>query len=785
MPSWAWVIISWGQVFVLALPVVPLALLTRAPRLRAAYQAWACAILAIAVLALARVYPISWSVAAALTQIVLSVLVALGIALMLRRRSAPGGRPAGQLAALAVVPLIVFPLLLWGSLGSLLDTTLNLLAGLSLGLLAGVLLDGLLFQPLAANPSGPWRDLAFGALTAAITLVILTSGFGFGGTQLLLLVTLPPLGLAVAALGARARWRQSSAWLAITLLVGLSAAAVLMFVDPDELMLILGDGEILSWAQRAAWLSFGLALAAGVVLVIVAGATRPRASGPHPPAPSPEEKNRKGRGDELLPPLWPAFGHGGGPGWGPYAGTVLSAAGVAGMWLLGALVYFLAGQPGFHGDWLFVVLKDQADLSAAPSMPDRTARLSYVYTTLIHHANTSQAGLRASLDNGRVEYRPYYLVNGLEVNGGPILRLYLASQPEVDRVLDSPHLRPLPGSLPDPSGSESAPAEPEWNITSIGANRVWTELGVTGEGIVVGQSDSGVDGAHPALRDGYRGQETGDDYNWLDPWNHSPRPTDLGGHGTHTLGSAVGHNGIGVAPGAEWFGCVNLARNLANPALYLDCMQFMLAPWPQNGDPLADGDPARAAHVINNSWGCPPLEGCDPASLGPAVAALRAAGIFVVASAGNEGPNCGSVGDPIAIYDEAFSVGAVDSSGQLAFFSSRGPVTVDGSDRPKPDISAPGDGVLSSLPNDTYGTNSGTSMAGPHVVGAVALMWSANPALIGDIDRTEQILLDTARPYTGSDPGPGDCDDPPAPNSGVGQGLLDAYAAVSAAIVER
>ncbi len=751
MPAWAWVLISWVHAFALALPIVPLALFTREPRLRAAYQALAGSILSIAVLALARVYPITWGVPAALTQIGLAVLLAIGIGWRLRGRGpAPAVRPAGQLAALGAVPLVVFPLLLWGSLGSLLDTTLNLLAGLGLGLLAGVLLDGLLFQPLAARPAGTWRELGFGALTAGLALMILGSGFGFGGTQLLLLVILPPLGLAVAALGWRARSRGGSAWLAITLLVGLCSAAVLMFVDADELMLILGGGEILSWAQRAAWLACGLALAVGALLVGVAGVTRPR-----------------------------------GPGrLGP--GRALAALGVLGLWGLGGIVYALAGQPGFHGDWLFVILKDQADVSAAAAMPDRTARLSYVYTTLVDHANTTQAGLRAAFANGRAEYQPYYLVNAIEVNGGPIMRLFLASRPEVDRVLDSPHLRPLPGPLPDPAGSDSRlPDSPLWNITSIGADRVWSELGVTGQGIVVGQSDSGADGDHPALRDGYRGRDTGDDYNWLDPWNHSPRPTDVGGHGTHTLGSAVGRGGIGVAPGAEWMGCVNLARNLANPALYLECMEFMLAPWPQNGDPLTQGDPARAAHVLNNSWGCPPLEGCDARSLEPAVAALRAAGIFVVASAGNEGPRCGSVSDPIAIYDESFSVGAVDSGGNLVDFSSRGPVTVDGSNRLKPDISAPGYDVYSSLPHSTYGYNSGTSMAGPHVVGAVALMWSANPKLIGDIDRTEQILRDTARRYAGDDPGPGACDDPPSPNAGVGQGLLDAFAAVSEAIAER
>jgi len=355
----------------------------------------------------------------------------------------------------------------------------------------------------------------------------------------------------------------------------------------------------------------------------------------------------------------------------------------------------------------------------------------------------------------------------------------------VDRVLDSPHLRPLPQPSPPLTGDLPAPSAPQWNITSIGADRVWNELHVTGQGIVVGQSDSGVQGDHPALRDGYRGLQGGDDYNWIDPWNHTAHPTDAGGHGTHTLGTAVGRGGIGVAPGAQWFACVNLARNLANPPLYLKCMQFMLAPWPQSGDPLRSGDPTRAAHVINNSWGCPPLEGCDAQVLGPAVAALRAAGIFVVASAGNEGPFCASIREPLALYAGAFSVGAVNASGHVAMFSSRGPVTVDGSNRLKPDLSAPGEDVLSALPFNAYGQESGTSMAGPHVVGAVALMWSANPKLIGNIDQTAKILIDTARPYTDPSSSQGHCADSPPPNDEVGHGLLDAYAAVTEAIREK
>lgn len=225
---------------------------------------------------------------------------------------------------------------------------------------------------------------------------------------------------------------------------------------------------------------------------------------------------------------------------------------------------------------------------------------------------------------------------------------------------------------------------------------------------------------------------------------------------------------------------MNLDRNLANPALYLDCMQFMLAPFPIGGDPFVDGDPTQAAHVMNNSWGCPNLEGCDPNALLYAANHLRDAGIFVVVSTGNDGPNCETVESPLSLYDSVFSVGAIDQFGNLADFSSRGPVTADGSGRIKPDIVAPGVDVFSSLPENSYGSNSGTSMAGPHMVGVVALIWSAQPKLIGDIDATEQLIIDTAQPYTG-DRSLG-CFSGDTPSNAYGFGVVDVYEAVKEAL---
>jgi subtilisin family serine protease len=735
IPLWLWPVSTWGLAVLLALLIAPLAFFTEAPRFRAAYQTWGLAILFTLLLALVRFAPTLQEQFAAVLQIGLTLAATVLLAAVAHWRNRALGWPnsSGVLNVLGMVPVLVFPFGLFGALGSPLDSFLNLLAGLSLGLFAGVLLDTFLLRRLAVHTGGAGWDIAFGGWAAGVALLILGSGFGFNGTQLILMVTLPMLGFAAVAV---ARLAQPAPWLAVSLLLGLCLAAPLMFFDPEELTLVLGGSEISQWAvvaAGAAWLSAAItSLVLWASRRFAEAVARPRFARP----------------------------------WIPFtAGFAL-------------LLYFFIGQPGFYGERLFVILKDQADVSAAEQIADRNERLTFVYETLTTHADATQANLRATMNQFGVNYTAYYLVNALEVDGGPLVRLYLATQPEVERVLSSPKLRPLPAPIPASAGTATAPSKPQWNISSIGANQVWEDFNVTGKGIIIGNSDSGVQGDHPALRDGYRGRIGGDDYNWLDPWNFTTQPTDIGGHGTHTLGSVLGRNNIGVAPGAEWIGCVNLARNLANPALYLDCLQFMLAPFPQNGNPLTEGDPTRAAHVLNNSWGCPPIEGCDATVLQPAVRALRQAGIFVVASAGNEGPLCSSVSDPIAIYDEAFSVGAVDSYGDLADFSSRGPVTVDESGRPKPDISAPGVEVLSAYPGGTYEYASGTSMAGPHVVGVVALMWSANPNLIGNIDRTELILRKTARPFTGT------ANSSCGLSNTTGAGLVDAYAAVQAALAE-
>lgn len=737
--DWPWFadpLIGMAQAVLIAVPTLGVALWAPTLRLRMAGLAWAGAALLLAVLSMLRGVPLFWEQAGLLGQAGVGLGGALVLALWLRRRGLTlAGAAPPLLVASACVALLGLPWLARGALGSLLDTVLALAVGGGVGLLIGLLLEATLLPVLRTTPRAPLPDALFAGLVIGMVVLIVAAGMGMGASNLLLLAALPPLGLLAAVL---ARYAGAAAWLALGMLIGGVATAALAFFDPAEITLILGGADIPTLAVQTAFQAFTWAL---VLSAVVLAAQR-----------------LFGR----LMHLRPAGG--------------LLAAGL----LLALVIYIAFGQPGFYGDQLFVVLRAQADLSAAAERTDRAERLRFVYTQLSEHASADQSVLRQDLDRFGISYTPYYLVNSLEVNGGPLVRLWLAQRPEVAQILPSPRLRPLPTPPPPEPGSERAPAAPPWNITQIGADRVWDELGVTGVGIVIGQSDSGVDAAHPDLAAGYRGAAGEHAYNWFDPWYGTLAPRDYGQHGSHTLGSAAGRNGIGVAPGATWFACANLARNLGNPARYLDCMQFMLAPHAPGSDPFRAGDPTRAAHVVNNSWGCPPIEGCDAASLLAGVQALRAAGIFVVASAGNEGMACSSVSSPLAIYAEAFSVGALDELGNIADFSSRGPVIVDGSGRTKPDLVAPGVDVLSTTPDGTYALASGTSMAGPHVAGVVALVWSANPALIGDIAATEALLRATAQPYRGAD-GLSCAGDAPGSNV-YGFGVVDAYAAVEAAL---
>ncbi|OQY36192.1 MAG: hypothetical protein B6243_03815 [Anaerolineaceae bacterium 4572_5.2] len=438
----------------------------------------------------------------------------------------------------------------------------------------------------------------------------------------------------------------------------------------------------------------------------------------------------------------------------------------------------------------FIVLSDKADLSQAARYSSKADKGRYVYNSLQQTAQRSQAPLKDWLDKRSIEYRSFYIINALLVKGDYGMALTLAKRDDVLRLEANPAIH---NDLPSPLLRVEAPRSVnaiEPNITYVNADDVWNS-GFTGQGVVVGGQDTGYDWDHPALINQYRGWDgstANHDYNWHDSIHETGSscgadslvPCDDHGHGTHTMGTAVGNDGgsnqIGVAPGAKWIGCRNMNAGVGTPDTYIECFEFFLAPYPVGGD-SSQGDPSLAPDVTVNSWGCPPSEGCSATSLQAAVEAQVAAGIMTVVSAGNAGNSCSSVDDPAAIYEASYTVGALyRGTDNLASFSSRGPVTVDGSNRRKPDISAPGTSIRSSRRGGGYTSMQGTSMAGPHVSGAVALLWSAVPQLTNNITATENYLNDNAVHISSTA-----CSSSGVPNNLFGYGRLDVLAAVQAA----
>jgi subtilisin family serine protease len=444
--------------------------------------------------------------------------------------------------------------------------------------------------------------------------------------------------------------------------------------------------------------------------------------------------------------------------------------------------------PGEETEFL-VVLTRQADLGAAAAMPTKAEKGRFVYETLRRVALATQPPLIAWLQEQGVPHRAYYIVNAFWVRGDLNLARAIAQRADVARVDGNPQIAGLQAGQYH-GAAPAAPTALEPNIAYTNADDVWA-LGFTGQDIVVGGQDTGYAWDHPALQPHYRGWDglTADhDYNWHDSIHaagsncgpDSLQPCDDNSHGTHTLGTVLGDDGgtnqIGMAPGADWIGCRNMNEGIGSPATYLECFEFFLAPYPLGGDPLTDGDPTLAPDVTNNSWTCPELlEGCSANTLLAAVQAQRAAGILTVVSAGNSGPGCSTVKDPPAHHAEVYSVGALNTgTDTIASFSSRGPIALDGSNRRKPDLTAPGTFVRSSLPGGGYGNFSGTSMAAPHVAGAVALLWSARSVLRGQVALTEQILNASAVPIAASE-----CGSSGVPNNTFGHGRLDVLAAVN------
>ena len=465
-----------------------------------------------------------------------------------------------------------------------------------------------------------------------------------------------------------------------------------------------------------------------------------------------------------------------------------------------------------------VYLQNQTDFSALRTMvfASQAQQRTAVFALLSTQAAQEQAALRDWLA-GRLgtaavaDYQPFTIVNAIAVDGNLASMIALAQRPDVARLVANyplfkawqapPRLLTsatafVPEGQVTTAAQVNAPVQPmatgldaaNWNISLVQADRVWNELGVRGEGAVVAGFDTGVSFRHPALVKQYRGNlQNGrfdHNYNWFEPDGQlypngnlgkslSAQPRDCDTHGTHTMGTAVGDGGssgtqVGMAPGAQWIAipgiCAGtMAGGLRDDIGGLKAFQWLLCPTDLTGN-LATADCSKAPDVVNNSWGS-----ANPTNevLRSALQALRAMNIAPVFAAGNPRTGPGSIGSP-GNAPEAITVGATNSHDQVAPFSGRGPSFYEGEQ--KPELSAPGDEVKSSVSSNGYDTYSGTSMAAPHVTGLLALMVAAD---LRDgvrdftVDELETFMTNTAVDLGAA-----------GPDDDYGYGRIDAYAAV-------
>ena len=404
------------------------------------------------------------------------------------------------------------------------------------------------------------------------------------------------------------------------------------------------------------------------------------------------------------------------------------------------------------------------------------ARGEYVLDVITKHHAQSRDRLLLALPDGVEIEQSVPLSNSFVIKGGKEVVERLADLEDVEEVFTTSGFKvnlPRPNKNRIQSGlallqrlhsglDDDQEKNIQWNIRKIGADKVWAS-GVArsrGQGVTYAIADTGVEYKHANIRNNYKGLRADGSYDHNYAWYDGVRkpvaaggrtqsrcgvasnePCDDQGHGTHVTSTAVGADGFGVAPGARWIGCRNMDNGLGAPVTYLLCLNFFLAPHDLQG---RNPRPELRPHVIGNSYGCPDSEGCSKRAMKAAVEALRAAGIFMSVSAGNEGPNCSTVDAPPALEPLVFSVGATDEQDKLARFSSRGPVIIDGQQWRKPDISAPGVGIMAAYPGDGMRRLSGTSMASPHVSGAVILLTANCPCLERDNERLQAILQSTA-----------------------------------------
>jgi subtilisin family serine protease len=373
-----------------------------------------------------------------------------------------------------------------------------------------------------------------------------------------------------------------------------------------------------------------------------------------------------------------------------------------------------AGPEDMHT--VIVLLKEQARMDAFPDL-DRAARLEYLLQTLQADADRAQRDIREWLEGRHAEGQvgqviSFWIFNGLAVTATQDVIWELAERPEVARI-EPNEVFQAPDAL-----AVGNPIQP--NISLINAPALW-DMGFRGQGVVVAIMDTGVDVGHPDLAASWRSGSN----SWFDPYGEHPSvPVDLLGHGTQVMGVIVGGDAggtaIGVAPEAQWIAVkIFDDRGKATTVSIHQGFQWLLDP---DGDPETPDTP----HVVNSSWtfGSP---GCNLAFQAD-LQALRYASVLPIFAAGNFGPGASTDASP-ANYPEAFAVGAVDDDDDLYAYGSRGPSACGEPSTVFPEIVAPGVDVWTTDRFGRYVDATGTSVAAPHVAGALALLLNAYPDL--------------------------------------------------------
>lgn len=357
--------------------------------------------------------------------------------------------------------------------------------------------------------------------------------------------------------------------------------------------------------------------------------------------------------------------------------------------------------------------------------PGDTAALSAVSTDLssvtkhFRRSENSRSGALAMAEGRSQPPSPCKVYKNLGLVLGTVdEKGYKALQrhPAVRTVKEAPELsliRPV-------AAAEVGPAKgTTWGITRLQVDKLWA-MGLTGEGVLVGHLDTGVDGKHAALKGAIAKFA---EFDAMGEQVAGATAHDSDEHGTHTAGTIVGRavkgSKFGVAPGAKLAsGIVIEGGNVI--ARILGGMDWVVG---------------EGVKILSMSLG---LRGFRQEFL-PLMQAIRNRGILPVMAVGNEGP--GTSRSP-GNYDIVLSVGAGDEADKVADFSSSQKF-VRKADPIVPDVVAPGVGVLSALPGGRFGKMNGSSMATPHIAGLAAVLWQAKPG--ATVDEIEAAIFGSCK----------------------------------------